>query len=146
LFEDPQRLRAIQTTVDRIVERPSALAWGLGWGNSGDGLVVHNLFIQVAAEAGVPLCMLLAALLALPFAWGVRTRFKGVPEVRLGLLVALTVWLGLLLNPFPMERISWLGFAVAIGLVHRARLGCRLPAPGAAAVNVRSSLAYGRQL
>jgi hypothetical protein len=121
MFEDAQRVRAIARTMEKVADRPDALIWGLGWGNSGDGLVVHNLFIQVAAEGGILTCLLLSALLALPWAWSLRRRDEHPAHRYLASLLALMVWLTWLLNAFVIERVYWLTYGLALGLAYGAR-------------------------
>jgi O-antigen ligase len=121
LLQDSERMHAVASTLERVQLHPEALLWGLGWGNSGEGLVVHNLVIQLAAEGGVLSCVLVLALLAVPWLWCLQRRQDAQAEAAMAALLTLVVWLNWLLNAFPIERVYWLPIGVAFGFAYRGR-------------------------
>ena len=84
-------------------------------------IVVHNVPLQVMAEAGVPTGLLWCALLGLPLLWLLRSRRVNSSEGLFALLLNVSQIVNWMFHPMSTERHVWLLFAIVTGMAYRLR-------------------------
>lgn len=129
-FEDEARFASAAATLSYLASESGAIWWGLGAQQSGiDGVVTHNVYLQVVAEMGLPAGSLFLLLTLLPCVWLVRAKQRNTLIWQTAVLMGLAVYGGWLFHPVGTLRMYWLDFAVFAAMAWRARLDGLAPRP-----------------
>ena len=119
LIFDNGRIDLMRAGLDVVLTDSRVFLFGMGWYNSPLGMVIHNFFVQVMVEAGILTMTSLFLWLMLPLSWVLHARDGDRSERVFALLLLGCVWILLLLNAIPAERVLWLPFAIATGFAYR---------------------------